>query len=136
MDLYNRIRLKVFYSSKTYNLLNHFTLQISDKNIRKEYNTALGNNFDRLFCNTVIIASVYTILRLALFNYDEPNYATLMGTSLHWLLIVAWAFLKCCCKNHAPKVVLLYCFAWCLYTNLSWRDQLPESMREPNKRND
>jgi hypothetical protein len=55
---------KFVFSDKTYNILNYATLQISDSEIRRQYDLARCGHFDDLFKPMAIGFSIYFIYRV------------------------------------------------------------------------
>lgn len=114
--------------------MNHLTLWISDKEIRRHYNEKLANNFNSLFKQTLCITILYATLKVVLFLlYPAPTYAGLFGTSIHLMFVFLWGLARCSKPLYAPLLLFVYCLARLVFTNLSWRDQLPDSLLEKDR---
>jgi hypothetical protein len=121
-----RFLKRLLYSHKSHYILNHFTLKIHDAEIRLLYNKALGDNFDKLFCTTVIIIVIYTLFRVGIYCSGDLSDTVRLGSSVIILgLLLLWALVRCRWKIQAPKVVFFYALICLTITNLSWRDDLP-----------
>lgn len=134
MEKLSKVYKRLFYSERSYFLMNHYTLRIKDIEIRRHYNEALASNFNQLFKSTLTINIIYAILRVVLFIiYPSPSYAGLFGTSIHLIFVSIWGIIKWRKPLYAPPVVFFYALAWCIFTNLSWRDQLPWFLLESDR---
>jgi hypothetical protein len=73
---------------------------------------------------------LFVLLRLMIFDWVSAHFSRLLGTALHVLFIIVWSIMKRFCYQHAPKVIWIYALAWCVYTNCSFRDWVPDIFKE------
>lgn len=59
------------YKAKTYNLLNYFTLQIKDPEIRSNFNSDRCEHFYELFKPVAFSVGLLFLLRLGLYFQDR-----------------------------------------------------------------
>lgn len=123
MEKMHQLYKRLFFCQKSYFILNHLTLHISDDEIRKQYNEELAKNFNKLFKSTMIVLIIYASMRgIAFVVSPSETFSGLFGTFLHLFFVSIWGLLKWRFPVHAPMLVYVYCFTWCLFTNLSWRN--------------
>jgi len=126
--------MKMFYSSTSHGVLNHLTLHITDADIRKQYNEALAQNYDKLFGSSVAIAILYMLFRvITYFTSEDYPVVRLVTTGMQVGFVLVWGLTRIKFKLQAPKIVFLYAFAFLIQTNFSIRDQVPDWMYEPDK---
>ena len=63
-EFFKNLNVRLFYSSKTYNLLNYLTLEISDPDIKKQFALARANHFNRIFKPIFILQLLYFLRHL------------------------------------------------------------------------
>ena len=63
-QFFKNLNVKLFYSSKTYNLLNYLTLEISDPDIKQQFALARANHFNRIFKPIFILQVLYFLRHL------------------------------------------------------------------------
>jgi hypothetical protein len=61
---FQRFINKFLYSKDTHFMLNYFTLALKDKEVKKEYDTARVNNYDKHFWKVTIYVAVYYLFKL------------------------------------------------------------------------
>lgn len=81
--------------------------------------------------------SIYLLTRIVNFITGEAPAIRLITSFMRISFFIPWALIKCSrWKKHTTKVAFLYVLFWCTWPNLSFRDQVPEFMIEPDRRTD
>ena len=87
--------MKMFYSSTSHGVLNHLTLHITDADIRKQYNEALAQNYDKLFGSSVAIAILYMLFRvITYFTSEDYPVVRLVTTGMQVGYVVIWGLAR------------------------------------------
>jgi len=120
--LYN----KVAYSDKTHNILNNFTLQISDPEIHKQYDQERFENLDALFWPMFVASLSFCLYRVIQFLTLGTQLIKLVYGSEILFTVVIWALLRCRLKRLAPFLTYLFLLWRCMSVNLQVRGILPD----------
>jgi len=83
--------------------------------------------------------SIYFLNRLVgYFILENTPLIRLLTSVIRLSFFIPWAILRCNprTEKYVQKVAFLYVIFWCMWPNLSFRDQVPEIMIEPDRRAD
>ena len=125
---------RFFYSKSTNFLLNHITLRLKDKEMREDYNKVQTSHLDNLFWRCLIFVLIYFVFRvLQAYNSRWVNLVPVMYAGQYIFNVLIWAVMRIKCKSLTPYLVFLFMAEHSLMVNLSYRDQVPEFMVNPDK---
>ena len=80
---------------------------------------------------------IYLLTRIVNFFTGSAPLVRLITSFMRISFFIPWLLIKCTrFKKHTTKVAFLYVIFWCMWPNLSFRDQVPEFMIEPDRRTD
>ena len=121
------------YSRATYSLINYYTLDIKDPEIRGELERDRALNFDRLFSPILCVVIFQFALRLTFWLYNRANpkknsyIASVVQSSIFVLWIIIWAVIRSRTKwlQYAPLIVFFPAVLISIIINLQLREMLP-----------
>ncbi len=101
------------HSDSTHNLLNNFTLWISDKEIRKNFDDKRADNFRHLLVPVSIVVALVIIARFIVFfsngtDITLNSFSRLISTVV---FLIIWALLTCKYKQLAPLTIFITPFS-------------------------
>lgn len=137
MESLKRLNYKLFYSKESSFILNHATLQIKDAEISKKFADAQCQNLHRLY-NQCLGAILLNLLARTILYFTEDNAPPIriLSAVSTLIFVIGWGLLKCRKTPQAPRFVWVYLLSYCVFTNLSYRDQLPWWLAESDKKAD
>jgi len=124
------------YSQETYGLLNYYTLDIKDPEIRESQEKSRASSFDRLFKPMLVLVICQFIVRLLTWMYNRSNpkkesyIASVNQSAIFLVWILLWALLRCRWIKFAPLVVFFPPVVFGVIVNLQARQMLPDWLQD------
>ena len=110
------------------------TLQITDAQIDKRYRIERSRHFNKIWKVSFVISVAYFIRHIILKATDpSENYNQLIDAGNLLLIDLLFGFLVYYKPEKAPYIVYLLAIYVCVFSNLVFRDQVPEFMRVEDK---
>lgn len=104
---FEAFKQKHFYSEETYNILNHFTLDIKDKEIATEYELYRIKRFHGLFWPLVGIFVLYNIFGWVGYFFNNGELGEALRPLHQWIIVVILLIPRFCCQRYSPHSWLI-----------------------------
>ena len=116
---------KYCYSNETYNILNLWTLDINDAEIRREYETYRISRVNNMFWPLVCFAILTNIFGWLNYFLLSGELAGALKPLHNFVTVFVLLVPRLCCNRCSPQSVILAQTVTLWYVNLAFRGYLP-----------